>query len=93
MYIYIFLLIYIKEKKKKIKDHENYKLHNNLNIFSFFLAKDFAAAEQLDFIETSALTGGNVEIAFRRLILKVASCLPDVKVHLDISGLPEVKIY
>ena len=36
------------------------------------------------------LIGENVELAFRRLILSVVRKLPDVKVHLDSSGLPEV---
>lgn len=49
----------------------------------------FAETFGLDFLEVSALTGANVEQAFRRLILSVAKLLPDVKVHLDLVGLPE----
>jgi Ras family len=43
----------------------------------------------LDFIEVSALTGANVEIACRRVVLSVAKLLPDVQMHLEIAGLPE----
>ena len=57
-----------------------------------FVGKKLAYEEGMDYIETSALTGANVEVAFRRLILSVASRLPDVKVHLQLSGLPEVII-
>ena len=42
-------------------------------------AKELAMAEGIDYIETSALTGVGVEIAFRRLVLYVASLLPDVR--------------
>jgi hypothetical protein len=48
----------------------------------------FAMKYSMDYIEVSALTGKNVDIAFRRLILSAASILPDVKVHLDVIGLP-----
>ena len=40
------------------------------------------------YIEVSALTGLNVENAFRRIIYTVGSLLPAVKVHLDVLGLP-----
>lgn len=49
----------------------------------------FAESKHLDFIETSALTGENVERAFRRLVLSVAKLLPDVRVHLELTGLPD----
>ena len=48
-----------------------------------------AQKEGFDFIETSAKSGENVEVAFRRLILSVAAMLPDVKVHLELSRLPK----
>lgn len=51
--------------------------------------KKLAAEEGIDYVETSALTGTNVDLAFRRLILSVANRLPDVKVHLQLNGLPE----
>ena len=42
----------------------------------------------MDFVETSALTCSKVEVAFRRLVLSVASSMPDIKIHLDVTGLP-----
>ena len=48
----------------------------------------FATKHGMDYIEVSALSGDNVNSAFRRLILTAASILPDVKVHLDVIGLP-----
>ena len=52
-------------------------------------ARAFAEQEGMDFIETSALTAANVETAFRRLVLSVARSLPDVKAHLELTGLPQ----
>ena len=52
------------------------------------MATGFAKKHQMDYIEVSAFTGANVTVAFRRLILSAASILPDVKVHLDVLGLP-----
>lgn len=52
-------------------------------------AKAFALSEGMDYVETSAKDGEGVEVAFRRLILYIASLLPDVSVHLENSGLPE----
>jgi hypothetical protein len=52
------------------------------------MATAFAKKYSMDYIEVSALTGNNVDVAFRRLILSAASILPDVKVHLDVIGLP-----
>jgi hypothetical protein len=51
-------------------------------------AASFAEAEGMDFVETSALTCSKVEVAFRRLVLSVASSMPDIKIHLDVTGLP-----
>jgi hypothetical protein len=48
------------------------------------LAKEF----EVDYIETSALTGLHVETALRRCVLSVCSMLPDVKTHLGMSPLP-----
>lgn len=52
-------------------------------------AAAFAESKRIDFIETSALTGENVENAFRRLVLSVTKLIPAVKIHLDLTGLPE----
>lgn len=52
-------------------------------------AINLAAEEGMDYFETSALSGECVDVSFRRLILHVASLLPDVSVHLDMLGLPE----
>ena len=52
-------------------------------------AISFAQAKAIDFIETSALTGENVENAFRRLVLSVAVLLPPVRVHMSLTGLPD----
>jgi hypothetical protein len=51
-------------------------------------AASFAEAEGMDFVETSALTCSKVEVAFRRLVLSVASSMPDIKIHLEVTGLP-----
>lgn len=51
-------------------------------------AMAFAEEEGMDFVETSALTSTKVEVAFRRLVLSVARSLPDIKVHLELTGLP-----
>lgn len=47
-----------------------------------------AKAFNMDYIETSAKTNHNVQTAFRRIILSVASNLAVVKTHLEISALP-----
>ncbi len=49
----------------------------------------FAEEIDVDFVEVSAKTGENVQLAFRKLILSVAKKLPDVKIHLELTGLPE----
>lgn len=49
----------------------------------------FADAHNFDFTEASALTSANVELAFRRMILSVARKLPDIRVHLDLTELPD----
>ena len=49
----------------------------------------FAEANRMDFVETSALKGENVEMAFRRLVLSVAVLLPPVRVHMSLTGLPD----
>jgi hypothetical protein len=49
------------------------------------LAREF----KMDYIEASARTGENVEIMFRRIILHVASMLPAVKGHLELTNLPD----
>jgi hypothetical protein len=51
-------------------------------------ARAFAEKEGMDFVETSALTASRVEASFRRLVLSVARSLPDVKAHLELTGLP-----
>ncbi len=48
------------------------------------LAKEY----NIDFVETSALTGANVDCVFRRVILSVAPVIPDVNTHLDLTNLP-----
>ncbi len=48
----------------------------------------FAKEFDMDFIEVSAHTGQNVEIAFRRCILSVAKLLPDARSFLELNGLP-----
>lgn len=48
----------------------------------------FAKTENIDYIETSALTGYNVECMFRRLVLSTARILPDISHHLDLAALP-----
>lgn len=50
--------------------------------------RQFAEQENIDFLETSALSGYCVGKAFRRLALSVAQLLPEVKTHLELSGLP-----
>lgn len=52
-------------------------------------AIEFARAHNLDYIETSALTGFSVHTMFRRLIFSVAKLIPDVKNNLELMGLPE----
>ncbi len=42
---------------------------------------------EVDFVETSAFDG-EVEHVFRRCILSVAPVIPDVAIHLDLTGLP-----
>jgi hypothetical protein len=49
------------------------------------LAREF----KMDYIETSALTGEHVDVTFRRVILYVASLLPAVKTHLEVTNLPD----
>jgi hypothetical protein len=43
----------------------------------------------LDFIETSAKSGLNVDIAFRRAIISVARLLPHIKDTIKSAALPE----
>lgn len=47
----------------------------------------FAKELDMDFTETSAFDG-EVEPTFRRCILSVAPVIPDVSIHLDLTGLP-----
>lgn len=56
-------------------------------------AAEFAESVGLDFVETSARTGENVEIAFRRVILTVATLLPGIKEYVKAQGLPRGWIY
>lgn len=49
---------------------------------------EFAKEIGMSYIEVSALSGLNVDIAFRRIIYSVGSLLPPVKVHLDHLALP-----
>jgi hypothetical protein len=43
----------------------------------------------LDFIETSAMSGVHVDIAFRRAIISVARLLPDIKDSIKSARLPD----
>lgn len=52
-------------------------------------ALEFARELNIDYIETSALSGQGVEVMFRRLVLSVAKLLPEIKVHLELTSLPE----
>lgn len=52
-------------------------------------AIEYARSENIDYIETSALTGSNVDHMFRRISLSVARALPEVAIHLEVSYLPE----
>jgi hypothetical protein len=52
-------------------------------------AIEFAKSENMDFLETSALTCNHVEKMFRRLILAVAKIIPEVKNNLEIAALPD----
>lgn len=51
-------------------------------------AVKLAQSLKIDFVETSALTGENVEKTFRRVVLSVAVLLPPIKVHMGLTGLP-----
>ena len=68
----------------KVDDNNN----NKNRVVTSEMSTAFAKKYSMDYIEVSALTGNNVDIAFRRLILSAGSILPDVKVHLDVIGLP-----
>ncbi len=52
-------------------------------------AVEFAKANRMDFVETSALSNKNVECVFRRMILSVAPVIPDINNHLGLTDLPE----
>lgn len=52
-------------------------------------AIEYAKSENIDYIETSALSGSNVDHMFRRISLSVARALPEVAIHLEVSYLPE----
>lgn len=52
-------------------------------------ALELARELNIDYIETSALTGHGVENMFRRLVLSVAKVLPEIKIHLELTSLPE----
>lgn len=52
-------------------------------------ALELARELNIDYIETSALTGQGVENMFRRLVLSVAKLLPEIKIHLELTSLPE----
>jgi 50S ribosomal subunit-associated GTPase HflX len=56
-------------------------------------AAEFAESVGLDFVETSARTGENVEIAFRRVIVSVASLLPGIKESIKAQRLPRGWIF
>lgn len=51
-------------------------------------AAEFAESTGLDFVETSARTGENVELAFRRVVVSVACLLPGIKEYLRSQKLP-----
>lgn len=52
-------------------------------------AIEFAKQENMDYMETSALTNYYVDHMFRRISLAVARALPEVAIHLEVSDLPE----
>ena len=52
-------------------------------------AVEFAKQENMDFFETSALTGRWVDHMFRRITLSVAKSMPEIAVHLEVSFIPE----
>lgn len=52
-------------------------------------ATEFARQENMDYMETSALTNYYVDHMFRRISLAVARALPEVAIHLEVSDLPE----
>jgi Rab family, other len=52
-------------------------------------AISFARDWNMDFVETSALSGYRVEAMFRRLIFSVAKLVPEVKTHLELLNLPD----
>lgn len=52
-------------------------------------AIEYAKSENIDYIETSALSGENVDAMFRRISLSVGRLLPQVAVHLEVSYLPD----
>lgn len=61
----------------------------NKRLVSIAEAAEFAESSGLDYIETSARTGENVEIAFRRVIMSVARLLPGIKEHIKDQKLPK----
>jgi small GTP-binding protein len=56
-------------------------------------AAEFAESTGLDYLETSARTGENVEIAFRRVIMSVARLLPGIKEVIKDQKLPKGWLY
>ena len=52
-------------------------------------ATEYAKSENIDYIETSALSGYNVDAMFRRISLSVGRLLPQVAIHLEVSDLPD----
>jgi small GTP-binding protein len=66
---------------------------NGKRIISVGEAAEFAESCGLDFIETSARTGENVEVAFRRVIISVARLLPVIKDHIKSQNVPSGWLY
>lgn len=56
-------------------------------------AAEFAESAELDFVETSAQAGLNVDIALRRIIMLVARELPAIKAEIMSHNLPDGWLY
>lgn len=84
-----FRMILVGNKVDKVMKKENSGEEPPDRAVSIEEAKQFAEQENMDFIETSALTAFCVEKMFRRVFLSVARLLPEVSFHLDLTELPD----
>jgi hypothetical protein len=66
---------------------------NTKRVVTIAEAAEFAESTGLDYVETSARTGDNVEIAFRRVIMSVARLLPGIKEAIKDQKLPKGWLY